>query len=79
MEKDIELMYQDKIKRLEEDITGLRMSRRIMMTLLEQSQISSKSEQDRLQKENRRLSRQVSSYAKRLMAMHSEASSKEKL
>ncbi len=39
MEKDMEKMYQDKIKRLEEDISGLRMSRRIMMTLLEQTQI----------------------------------------
>ena len=45
MEKDMEKMYQDKIRRLEEDISGLRMSRRIMMTLLEQSQINGRAEQ----------------------------------
>ena len=39
MEKDLEKMYQDKIRRLEEDISGLRMSRRIMMTLLEQREL----------------------------------------
>lgn len=48
MEKDIERMYQDKITRLEEDISGLRMSRRIMMTLLEQTQLSNRAEQERL-------------------------------
>ncbi|MBS1348503.1 MAG: hypothetical protein HP052_03420, partial [Firmicutes bacterium] len=60
MEKDMEKMYQDKIRRLEEDISGLRMSRRIMMTLLEQSQINGRAEQERLISENRRLNKQVS-------------------
>ena len=66
MEKDIERMYQDKIRRLEEDISGLRMSRRIMMTLLEQTQINGRAEQERLINENRRLNKQVSSYARQL-------------
>ena len=66
MEKDMEKMYQDKIRRLEEDISGLRMSRRIMMTLLEQSQINGRAEQERLISENRRLNKQVSAYARQL-------------
>lgn len=66
MEKDMERMYQDKIRRLEEDISGLRMSRRIMMTLLEQTQINGKAEQERLLNENRRLNKQVSAYARQL-------------
>ncbi len=78
MEKDIEVLYQDKIRRLEEDITGLRMSRRIMMTLLEQSQLSNKMEQDRLTKENRRLNKQVSLYAKELWQLRTESSVREK-
>ena len=64
MEKDLEKMYQDKIRRLEEDISGLRMSRRIMMTLLEQTQINGRAEQERLLNENRRLNKQVSAYAR---------------
>ena len=66
MEKDLERMYQDKIRRLEEDISGLRMSRRIMMTLLEQTQINGRAEQERLLNENRRLNKQVSAYARQL-------------
>ena len=66
MEKDLETMYQDKIRRLEEDISGLRMSRRIMMTLLEQTQINGRAEQERLLNENRRLNKQVSAYARQL-------------
>ena len=66
MEKDLEKMYQDKIRRLEEDISGLRMSRRIMMTLLEQTQINGRAEQERLLNENRRLNKQVSAYARQL-------------
>lgn len=66
MEKDLEQMYQNKIRRLEEDICGLRMSRRIMMTLLEQTQQHSKAEQERLRSENRRLNKQVSAYARQL-------------
>lgn len=66
MEKDLEQMYQNKIRRLEEDICGLRMSRKIMMTLLEQTQQHSKAEQERLRSENRRLNKQVSAYARQL-------------
>lgn len=77
MEKDIERMYQDKIKRLEEDISGLRMSRRIMMTLLEQTQLSNRAEQERLLHENQRLNRQVSTYAKQLWQMKTRVSVRE--
>ena len=59
-------MYQDKIRRLVEDISGLRMSRRIMMTLLEQTQSNGRAEQERLLNENRRLNKQVSAYARQL-------------
>jgi len=78
MEKDLEKLYQDKIKRLEEDISGLRMSRRIMMTLLEQSQVTHRTEEDRLLHENRRLNRQVTSYARQLWQMKTHASLREK-
>ena len=74
MDKEIEQIYQDKIKRLEEDLSGLRMSRRIMMTILEQAQLSQRAEQERLLKENRRLSRQVSTYARQLWDMQTKLS-----
>lgn len=74
MDKDIEQIYQDKIKRLEEDLSGLRMSRRIMMTLLEQTQLSQRAEQERLLRENRKLNKQVSSYAKQVWQMQTESS-----
>ncbi|NLF80388.1 MAG: hypothetical protein GX572_04255 [Clostridia bacterium] len=77
MEKDIERMYQEKIKRLEEDVSGLRMSRRIMMTLLEQTQLSNKAEQERLLHENQRLNRQVSTYAKQLWQMKTRVAMRE--
>jgi|WetSurMetagenome_2_1015567.scaffolds.fasta_scaffold225480_2 hypothetical protein len=77
MEKDIERMYQDKIIRLEEDISGLRMSRRIMMTLLEQTQLSNRAEQERLLHENQHLNRQVSAYAKQLWQMKTRVSVRE--
>jgi hypothetical protein len=77
MEKDLEKIYQDKIRRLEEDISGLRMSRRIMMTLLEQAQINQKAEQERLLGENRRLNRQVALYAKQLWQMKTRVSVRE--
>lgn len=69
MDKDTEQIYQGKIQRLEEDLSGLRMSRRIMMTLLEQTQLSQRAEQERLIKENRRLNKQVSAYAKQVWQM----------
>jgi hypothetical protein len=74
MDKDIEQIYQDKIKRLEEDLSGLRMSRRIMMTLLEQTQLSQRAEQERLLKENRKLNKQVSAYAKQVWHIQTENS-----
>ncbi len=77
MEKNIEKMYQDKIKRLEEDLSGLRMSRRIMMTLLEQTQVNSRAEQERLINENKRLSKQVSTYARQLWQIKTHAAARE--
>ena len=77
MEKNIEKMYQGKIKRLEEDLSGLRMSRRIMMTLLEQTQVNSRAEQERLINENRRLSKQVSAYARQLWQIKTHTAARE--
>lgn len=77
MDANMEKVYQDKIKRLEEDISGLRMSRRIMMTLLEQTQLSQRAEQDRLIQENKRLNKQVSSYARQLWQLKTRVSIRE--
>ena len=77
MEKDLEKMYQGKIKRLEDDISGLRMSRRIMMTLLEQTQINHRAEQEKLLHENRRLNKRVAAYARQLWQMKTHASLRE--
>ena len=66
MEKNLERIYQEKISRLEEDISGLRMSRRVMMSLLEQDRFWQKAETQRLVQENKRLNKRLASYAKRL-------------
>ena len=72
MDKDLEQMYQEKINRLEQDIDSLRMSRRIMMTLLEQNQTSQKARIEQLLSENRRLNRRASAYARQLWQMRME-------
>ena len=66
MDQQREDMYREKIRRLEEDIAGLRASRRIIMTMLEQGQITGNAERQRLARENRRLSRKLADYAGRL-------------
>ena len=58
-----ELRYEERIRQLEENIANLRMSRRILMNLLEQVQYSRKEELERLEKERRRLQKISSSYA----------------
>lgn len=60
------LLYEEKIRRLEDSVSGLRMSRRILMSLLEQNQQSLRAEVEQYQRENARLRRQVNSYANQL-------------
>jgi|GEM_PF-4013631 len=60
------LRYEEKIRRLEDSVSGLRMSRRILMSLLEQNQQSLKAELEQSQRENNRLRRQVTAYAHQL-------------
>jgi len=61
MERE-ELLYEERIRRLQEDITSLRMSRRILMSLLEQLQGERRQEKDRLEKEKNRLQKVNSHY-----------------
>lgn len=61
MERE-ELLYEERIRRLQEDITSLRMSRRILMSLLEQLQGERRQEKDRLEKEKLRLQKANSHY-----------------
>lgn len=61
MERE-ELLYEERIRRLQEDITSLRMSRRILMSLLEQLQGERRQEKDRLEKEKVRLQKANSHY-----------------
>lgn len=56
----------NRIRELENKVSDLRMSRRVLMNLLEHAQNSRQSELDRLYKENSRLQRQLSSYARQL-------------
>ena len=53
------MLYEEKIRRLEDSISSLRMSRRILMSLLEQLQTSHRCECERLLRENSRLKRQL--------------------
>lgn len=55
-----------RIRELESKVSDLRMSRRVLMSLLEQAQTSRQTELDRLYRENTRLQRQVSAYARQL-------------
>ncbi len=57
------LRYEEKIRRLEDSVSGLRMSRRILMSLLEQNQQCLRAELERFQRENSRLRKQVTAYA----------------
>ena len=58
-------MYEEKIRRLEDSICSLRLSRRVLMSLLEQSQGQNEAEVERLRRENRRLRRQLSQCVQR--------------
>ena len=59
-------IYEERIKKLQESVASLRMSRRVLMSLLEQVQTNKKEELEQLLKENMRLHKQVNSYANRL-------------
>ncbi|MEG1537134.1 MAG: translation initiation factor 2 [Clostridiales bacterium] len=59
-------LYENEIRRLQENISGLRMSRRILMSLLEQSQLHQQEESAQLLRENHRLKQQASLYVDRL-------------
>lgn len=55
--------YQEKIRRLQDNISSLRMSRRILMSLLEEVQLRNKEEIEHLYKEQTRLRKSGSNYA----------------
>ena len=59
-------LYEEKIRRMENSIDSLRLSRRILMSLLEQVNSSSQAERERLLAENRRLRRKLGVYARQL-------------
>ena len=70
-------LYEEKIRRMESSIDSLRLSRRILMSLLEQVTASSQAERERLLAENRRLRRQAGVYARRLWQARCAAMDKE--
>jgi acyl-homoserine lactone acylase PvdQ len=57
---------QEQIRKLQDNIFSLRMSRRVLMSLLEQVQASQQEEIDRLRKQNAQLTKQNQSFAGRL-------------
>lgn len=59
-------LYEEKIRRMESSIDSLRLSRRILMSLLEQADITHSRERERLLAENRRLRHQLASCARQL-------------
>lgn len=59
-------LYEEKIRRLEDNISALRLSRRILMSLLEQVNSAQRAERESLLAENRRLRQRVNVYARRL-------------
>lgn len=59
--------YEDKIRQLQDNILNLRISRRILMTLLEQVQTEKAREEERLRKEAQRLQKSNSRYAGNLL------------
>jgi len=63
-------MYEEKIRRLEDSVSSLRLSRRILMSLLEQVQGGHKAELERLTKENRRLKRQLADHAQQIWQLN---------
>lgn len=63
-------IYEEKIRQLEDSISSLRLSRRILMSLLEQVQSGYRVEMERLTKENRRLKRQLADHAQQLWQLN---------
>ena len=59
-------LYEEKIRRMESSIDSLRLSRRILMSLLEQMGAADQAERERLLAENRRLRQRAGSYARQL-------------
>lgn len=72
------LHYQDKIRRLEDSVSGLRMSRRILMSLLEQSQDEARARLEQSRRDNERLRRQVAADARRIWELSSRLAVLEK-
>ena len=60
------VLYEEKIRRLEDSISSLRMSRRILMSLLDQVQSGHRAELDRLMRENSRLRQQLNRHTRQL-------------
>ncbi len=58
--------YREQIRNLEDSVYSLRMSRRILMSLLEQVQSNSDQELERLRKQNSILQKQNHNYAQRI-------------
>ena len=54
--------YESKLRQLEERVADLRLSRRVLMSLLEQA----RADQAALERENQRLRKQTASYSRRL-------------
>lgn len=59
-------LYEEKIRRMESSIDSLRLSRRILMSLLEQVNAADQAERERLLSENRRLRQRAGRYARQL-------------
>ncbi|MDO4581112.1 MAG: hypothetical protein Q4B96_00815 [Bacillota bacterium] len=66
LEQDI-LRYEEKIRRLEENIYSLRISRRVVMSMLEALQQDHAQQQQRWQDERGRMQRRSVALAKRLL------------
>lgn len=59
-------LYEEKIRRMESSIDSLRLSRRILMSLLEQVNAADQAERERLLAENHRLRKRAGGYARQL-------------
>lgn len=71
------LRYEERICELEESVSTLRLSRRLLMTLLEQTQQDQACLLDSLQQENSRLRHRVSVLARSLWKYQALANRKE--
>ena len=71
------VFYEEKIRQLEDNISSLRMSRRILMNLLEQLQNANKMECDQLRSENARLKQQLRHQRRAIMWQSAQYSKNE--